>query len=137
MTVKGSTAISATGWLSPFAAYRKRHAADFSRHRSVLLIWIIPFDLTSFIGAQRGSYDQALAELRASEKRSHWMWSVFQQLAGLGTSAMAQHYAISGLDEARDYLRHPVLGDGLHTCTATVNAVTGRTAHQMFGSPGT
>jgi uncharacterized protein (DUF1810 family) len=94
-----------------------------------------PIDLARFIEAQRGSYDQALAELRAGEKRSHWMWFIFPQLAGLGMSAMAQHYAISGLDEARDYLRHPVLGERLRSCTAAVNAVIGRTAHQVFGSP--
>ena len=63
------------------------------------------------------------------------MWFIFPQLAGLGMSAMAQHYAISGLDEARAYLRHPILGERLRTCTAAVNAVTGRTAHQVFGSP--
>lgn len=95
-----------------------------------------PFDLARFIEAQRGSYDQALAELTAGEKRSRWMWFIFPQLAGLGTSAMAQHYAISGLDEARAYLRHPVFGERLRTCTAAVNAITGRTAHQVFGSPG-
>ncbi|MBA9070240.1 uncharacterized protein (DUF1810 family) [Methylobacterium sp. RAS18] len=63
------------------------------------------------------------------------MWFIFPQLAGFGTSAMAQHYAISGLDEARAYLRHPDLGERLRTCTAAVNAVTGRTAYQVFGSP--
>lgn len=94
-----------------------------------------PFDLARFVEAQRSSYDQALAELTAGDKRSHWMWFIFPQLAGLGSSAMAQHYAISGLDEARAYLRHPVLGERLRTCTAAVNAVSGRTAHQIFGSP--
>lgn len=93
------------------------------------------FDLERFVDAQSGSYDQALAELKAGEKRSHWMWFIFPQLAGLDASAMAQRYAISGLDEARAYLQHPVLGDRMRTCTAAVNAVTGRTAHQVFGSP--
>lgn len=93
------------------------------------------FDLERFVDAQRGSYDRALAELRAGEKRSHWMWFIFPQLAGLGSSAMAQRYAISGLNEAHTYLKHPVLGDRLRSCTAAVNAVTGRTAHQVFGSP--
>ena len=93
------------------------------------------FDLERFVAAQRGSYDQALLELTAGDKRSHWMWFVFPQLAGLGMSAMAQRYAISGLDEARAYLQHPVLGERLRDCTAAVNAVTGRTAHQVFGSP--
>jgi uncharacterized protein (DUF1810 family) len=93
------------------------------------------FDLDRFVEAQRGSYDQALLELTAGDKRSHWMWFIFPQLAGLGMSPMAQRYAISGLDEARAYLQHPVLGERLRACTAAVNAVTGRTAYQVFGSP--
>lgn len=94
-----------------------------------------PFDLERFVAAQRSSYDQALRELQAGDKRSHWMWFIFPQLAGLGSSAMAQRYAISGLDEAQAYLQHSVLGERLRVCTAAVNAVTGRTAHQVFGSP--
>ena len=96
---------------------------------------VASFDLERFVAAQRSSYDQALAELRAGDKRSHWMWFMFPQLAGLGFSAMAQRYAISGLDEAQAYLQHPVLGERLRVCTAAVNAVTGRTAHEVFGSP--
>lgn len=94
-----------------------------------------PFDLTRFVDAQQGSYAQALAELTAGHKRSHWMWYIFPQLAGLGSSAMAQHYAIHSLDGARAYLQHPVLGERLRRCTEAVNAVSGRTAHQVFGSP--
>lgn len=94
-----------------------------------------PFDLQRFVDAQAQIYDRALAELRAGEKRSHWMWFVFPQLAGLGFSAMAQRYAISGLDEARAYLAHPVLGPRLLACTDAVLAVEGRTTHQIFGSP--
>lgn len=94
-----------------------------------------PFNLARFVEAQRGSYDRALLELTAGDKRSHWMWFIFPQLAGLGMSPMAQRYAISGLDEARAYLQHPVLGERLRACTAAVNAVTGRTAHQVFGFP--
>lgn len=94
-----------------------------------------PYDLNRFVAAQRGTYDQALGELTAGAKRSHWMWFVFPQIAGLGFSAMAQRYAIGTLDEARAYLRHPVLGERLRTCTAVVNGVTGRTANQVFGSP--
>ena len=73
-----------------------------------------PFGLQRFVEAQDrdGIYDQALRELRAGRKRSHWMWFVFPQIAGLGRSPMAQHYAISGLAEARAYLAHPVLGRG-------------------------
>jgi uncharacterized protein (DUF1810 family) len=74
-----------------------------------------PFDLQRFVDAQDagGTYDAALAELRAGHKRSHWMWFVFPQVAGLGRSAMAARYAISGPAEARAYLAHPVLGPRL------------------------
>jgi uncharacterized protein (DUF1810 family) len=73
----------------------------------------VDFDLERFVTAQRGTYEGALAELRAGRKRGHWMWFVFPQIAGLGHSSTAQHYAISGLDEARAYLAHPVLGPHL------------------------
>ena len=69
-----------------------------------------PFSLQRFVDAQSQTYDQALAELRAGQKRTHWMWFVFPQAAGLGRSGMAQRFALSGLDEARAYLAHPVLG---------------------------
>ncbi|SNS44059.1 Uncharacterized protein, DUF1810 family [Geodermatophilus saharensis] len=72
-----------------------------------------PYRLARFVVAQDGTYPQALAELRAGRKRSHWMWFVFPQVAGLGRSPTAQHYALSGLDEARAYLAHPVLGPRL------------------------
>jgi uncharacterized protein (DUF1810 family) len=98
-------------------------------------------DLQRFIDAQDapagdGSvYERALAELRAGAKRSHWMWFVFPQLAGLGSSAMAQRYAISDLAEARAYLAHPVLGPRLRACVAALNGVHGKTARQIMGSP--
>jgi uncharacterized protein (DUF1810 family) len=69
-----------------------------------------PFDLRRFVDAQAHTYDQALAELRAGEKRTHWMWFVFPQIAGLGHSGMARRFAISGLEEARAYVAHPTLG---------------------------
>ncbi|MDK3258506.1 DUF1810 domain-containing protein [Blastococcus capsensis] len=69
-----------------------------------------PSDLRRFLDAQTNTYDQALAELRAGRKRTHWMWFVFPQIAGLGRSGMAQRFAIADLDEARAYLAHPVLG---------------------------
>jgi uncharacterized protein (DUF1810 family) len=95
------------------------------------------YDLQRFVDAQDadGTYGRALAELRAGEKLSHWMWFVFPQLAGLGSSAMAQRYAIASKDEAAAYLAHPVLGQRLRDCVAAVNAVEGRTAHAIFGSP--
>lgn len=93
------------------------------------------YDLARFVTAQQGSYNRALAELTAGHKRSHWMWFIFPQIAGLGFSAMAQRYAIGSLDEARSYLQHPVLGPRLLACTAAANKATGRTANQVFGSP--
>lgn len=100
-------------------------------------------DLQRFVEAQDAGggpdgdsvYARALAELRAGAKRTHWMWFVFPQLAGLGLSAMAQRYAIADLAEARAYLAHPVLGPRLRACVAAVNGVDGRTAHQIMGSP--
>ena len=79
-------------------------------------------ELERFLAAQANSYATALAELRAGAKQSHWMWFIFPQIAGLGHSAMSRRYEISGLDEARAYLAHPVLGPRLHAC---VDAVTG------------
>ena len=93
------------------------------------------FDLQRFVDAQARTYDAALAELTAGRKRTHWMWFVFPQLAGLGLSRTAQAYAIASLDEARAYLAHPLLGPRLRACTAAVNAVHGRTAHEIFASP--
>ncbi len=78
---------------------------------------------------------QVLAELAAGRKRTHWMWFVFPQIAGLGRSAMARRYALRSLDEARAYLAHPVLGPRLVQCVGLVNAVQSRTADAMFGSP--
>jgi uncharacterized protein (DUF1810 family) len=92
-------------------------------------------DLTRFVAAQADSYAQALRELRAGQKRSHWMWFIFPQFAGLGFSATSQHYAIKSLDEAREYLRHPLLGPRLAECTRAVNALEGLTARQIFGMP--
>jgi uncharacterized protein (DUF1810 family) len=82
-------------------------------------------DLQRFVDAQDSgsTYDTALAELRAGHKRSHWMWFVFPQLAGLGRSATAQHYAIADLAEARAYLAHPVLGPRLLDCARALTAL--------------
>ena len=85
--------------------------------------------------AQASTYAAALAELRAGQKRSHWMWFIFPQIKGLGSSPMAQCYAISGHDEAAAYLAHPVLGPRLEECTALVNAVESRSIHEIFGYP--
>ena len=94
-----------------------------------------PHDLQRFVDAQQGVYPQALAELRAGAKTSHWMWFVFPQLRGLGHSTMAQHYGLAGLDEARAYRQHPLLGPRLAECTAALLAVQGRSARQILGTP--
>ena len=92
-------------------------------------------DLQRFVDAQAPVYAAVLAELRAGAKRSHWMWFVFPQIAGLGHSSTARHYAIASLEEAQAYLAHPVLGERLLTCTVLINQVQGRSAHAIFGSP--
>jgi uncharacterized protein (DUF1810 family) len=94
-----------------------------------------PCDLERFVEAQAGCYARVLAELAAGAKTSHWMWFIFPQLDGLGSSATARRYAISGLAEARAYLAHPMLGARLRECTQAVLAVERRTAHEIFGSP--
>jgi uncharacterized protein (DUF1810 family) len=94
-----------------------------------------PHDLQRFVEAQAPVFDAALAELRAGRKRTHWMWFVFPQLAGLGASAMARRYAIRSLEEATAYLAHPVLGARLEACAEALLGVTGRTAHDIMGSP--
>lgn len=92
-------------------------------------------DLTRFHDAQRGVFEQALRELVAGRKQSHWMWFIFPQIAGLGASAMARRYALSGVDEARAYLADPVLGVRLRQCIEAVLAHRERSAHAIFGSP--
>jgi uncharacterized protein (DUF1810 family) len=93
-----------------------------------------PFDLQRFVDAQDGgTYDQALAEIRDGGKRSHWMWFVFPQIAGLGHSGMAQRYAISGLPEAQAYLAHPVLGPRLVESARTLVDLPGDDAVRVFG----
>ncbi|HYS45351.1 MAG TPA: DUF1810 domain-containing protein [Rhizomicrobium sp.] len=92
-------------------------------------------NLERFVEAQAPVYDQALRELRAGRKQSHWMWFVFPQIAGLGHSKMAQTYAIQSLEEARAYLAHPLLGARLRECCRAVMDVRERSARDIFGSP--
>ena len=94
-----------------------------------------PYDLERFVKAQQDDFVIALSELRAGCKRSHWMWYVFPQMRGLGFSSTSQFYGISGLDEARAYLAHPVLGPRLIECAEAVLELTGVSAHEIFGSP--
>lgn len=91
-------------------------------------------DLQRFVDAQERVYGSVVDELRAGRKHSHWMWFVFPQLRGLGSSPTAVHYGIASLEEARAYLDHDLLGPRLRECVGLVNAVQGRTATQIFGS---
>lgn len=92
-----------------------------------------PHDLARFVDAQRGSYEQALAEIRRGAKRTHWMWYVFPQISGLGSSAMAQRFAIGSLAEARAYLDHPLLGARYRECVAALQDLPDTTAEHVFG----
>ncbi|HWA89718.1 MAG TPA: DUF1810 domain-containing protein [Rhizomicrobium sp.] len=93
------------------------------------------FDLQRFLDAQAPAIDTARAELARGRKLSHWMWFVFPQLKGLGRSATAARFGLVSLDEAKAYLAHPVLGARLVHCTALVNAVPRKSAHDIFGTP--
>jgi len=92
-----------------------------------------PYQLERFVTAQRGSYDDAIAELRRGRKTGHWIWYVFPQVAGLGRSPTSQRYAIGSLDEARAYLQHPVLGPRLIEAASVLLGNTESTAEQIFG----
>ncbi|MGA6096575.1 DUF1810 domain-containing protein [Stutzerimonas marianensis] len=94
-----------------------------------------PYNLQRFVDAQRSTYDQALAELQAGRKHSHWMWFMFPQIAGLGHSAMAQRYAIQNRDEAVAYLGHALLGPRLQACAEALMQHADRSARQILGSP--
>ncbi|MBV6448704.1 DUF1810 domain-containing protein [Nitrosomonas sp.] len=94
-----------------------------------------PYDLERFVQAQAHDFEIALAEITSGRKRSHWMWYIFPQFAGLGFSAMSQRYAIRSVAEAQAYLNHPMLGPRLMQCCEALLAVTGRSAHEIFDSP--
>ncbi|MGO6685689.1 DUF1810 domain-containing protein [Rhizobium leguminosarum] len=95
----------------------------------------IDYKLHRFIDAQNGVYEQALLELKAGRKTSHWMWFIFPQVAGLGTSAMAEKYAIRSAEEAAAYLADPILSSRLLRCVEAILSVNGRSAHEILGSP--
>ncbi len=94
-----------------------------------------PFDLQRFVNAQNPVYEDVCAELRNGRKRGHWMWFIFPQLRGLGSSTMATAFGISSRQEAAAYLDHPVLGPRLRECTRLANLVEERTINQIFGYP--
>jgi uncharacterized protein (DUF1810 family) len=93
------------------------------------------YALERFVNMQDAVYSEVCAELEAGRKTTHWMWFIFPQARGLGDSPMSRRFAISSLEEARAYRAHPVLGPRLIECTRLVNAVEGKTARQIFGSP--
>lgn len=90
-------------------------------------------DLERFVAAQAGTYDDALAQLRAGRKTGHWMWFVLPQVAGLGQTSMSRRYAISDLAEARAYLAHEVLGPRLRECCRAVLDLDGVSATEVLG----
>jgi uncharacterized protein (DUF1810 family) len=92
-------------------------------------------DLQRFVDAQGRVIARVREELKAGEKRSHWMWFIFPQIAGLGRSETARRYAIASLDEAKAYAGHPVLGPRLRECTGLVLGLQGRGAKEIFGHP--
>jgi uncharacterized protein (DUF1810 family) len=94
-----------------------------------------PYNLNRFVAAQARDYASALAELKSGRKRTHWMWYVFPQIAGLGVSSNATRYAISGCEEADAYLKHPVLGPRLLECAGAVMSIEGRSASEIFDAP--
>jgi uncharacterized protein (DUF1810 family) len=93
------------------------------------------FDFQRFLDAQAGVYDEVRAELTAGRKRTHWMWFIFPQIAGLGRSEMARRYSLSSLEEAKAYLAHPLLGARLRECAALVNETQGSSVDEIFGEP--
>ena len=92
-------------------------------------------DLRRFVDAQHGIYECALSEIRQGQKSSHWMWFIFPQYAGLGSSSTSQRYALKSVAEADAYLKHPVLGPRLLECAQALLRIEGRSAQQIFGSP--
>ena len=93
-----------------------------------------PFDLERFVAAQADSYETALGEIHRGSKRSHWMWYIFPQIAGLGHSAMAERYAIASIDEAKAYLDHPLLGARYRECVSALQDLTDTSAEEVFGT---
>ncbi len=94
-----------------------------------------PFDLNRFLKAQERIYNTAIAELKSGRKRSHWMWYIFPQIDGLAKSTTSKRYAIKSTEEAREYLKHPVLGGRLTECAEAVVAVEGRSISEIFAYP--
>ncbi len=94
-----------------------------------------PHDLNRFVTAQAPVYQSVLSELRDGAKRTHWMWFIFPQIEGLGSSATSRYYAIKSREEAQQYLAHPVLGPRLLECAEAALSIKGKSAREIFGSP--
>jgi uncharacterized protein (DUF1810 family) len=105
------------------------------KHRGRAPVDADPYNLSRFVEAQTHDYDEALSEIRAGRKQSHWMWYVFPQFQGLGTSPTSRHFAIRSAAEAGAYLANPILGPRLLECAETVLRINGRSALEIFGSP--
>jgi uncharacterized protein (DUF1810 family) len=93
-----------------------------------------PFRLERFVRAQSPVYSQVVSELSAGRKRGHWIWFIFPQVRGLGSSPTSQEYAITSLDEAIAYVHHPTLGTRLRECVGAVNSIEGRTIQEILGA---
>ena len=96
---------------------------------------LLPSMFEHFVQAQDPVYATVLEELAAGKKRSHWMWFIFPQLKALGRSPMAERFGLESLQDAQSYLAHPIVGPRLLECTEMVNALAGRSVHEIFGSP--
>ncbi|NEQ35984.1 MAG: DUF1810 domain-containing protein [Okeania sp. SIO3I5] len=94
-----------------------------------------PHDLNRFISAQDKIYETVIKELKNGKKQTHWMWYIFPQIDGLGTSPTSKHYAIKSIEEAQEYLNHPVLGKRLLECAEIVIALEGKSISEIFGFP--
>lgn len=94
-----------------------------------------PFDLSRFMTAQDKIYETAIAELRSGQKRTHWMWYIFPQIDGLAKSTTSKYYAIKSIEEAREYLNHPILGTRLLECATVVFGIKGRSISEIFDDP--
>jgi uncharacterized protein (DUF1810 family) len=115
----------------------RRCVLDLDKNSITVRLAVVkdPFDLQRFLNSQNPVYDQVCAELRAGQKKGHWMWFIFPQLRGLGHSAMAEAFGIVSRQEAAAYLDHAVLGPRLKECTRLVNVVEGRSIRQVLGYP--
>jgi uncharacterized protein (DUF1810 family) len=94
-----------------------------------------PYNLQRFVDAQNSVFEQVCSELRAGKKQSHWMWFIFTQIEGLGTSQVSRYFAISSKEEAEAYVNHAILGPRLRECSRLVNLVDGSSIDQIFGRP--